>query len=227
MARARFYRAEPERQEALLQAAAKEIAANGYNGASLNRIIETAGLSKGAFYYYFDDKADLAATVLEYTYEHTMQALRRVKLPDDAADFWPAFERVVRDSLADLVRTPMQAEFVGQMATAFFRHPELGERLDPLICEARRFGEKLWRHGQELGAVRRDFPPELLNALLQAVKEVLIRFCWPSETAATPAELDHYVSLQMDLARRLASPADRAKPDRRAKTKPIKKEARR
>jgi hypothetical protein len=123
--------------------------------------------------------------------------------------------------LADLMRTPMQAEFIGQMATAFFRHPELTGRLAPLISEARLFGEKLWGHGQKIGAVRRDFPPELLNALMQAVKEVLIRFCWPGETAATREELDRYVSLQIDLMRRIAAPlpAKRAAPKKDRKVK--------
>src|SRR5689334_5750559 len=64
MARPRFERAAPEKREALLDAAATEFAAHGYETASLNRILLSAGLSKGSFYYYFEDKADLAAAVL-------------------------------------------------------------------------------------------------------------------------------------------------------------------
>jgi AcrR family transcriptional regulator len=34
-------------------------------GASLNRILEQAGISKGSAYYYFDDKADVFLTVVQ------------------------------------------------------------------------------------------------------------------------------------------------------------------
>ena len=42
-----------EKKAALIEAAMEEIAANGIDGASYNRIIERSGLSKGVVYYYF------------------------------------------------------------------------------------------------------------------------------------------------------------------------------
>ncbi len=59
MPRPRFNKLAPEKRERIMEAAAKEFAAYGYEGASLNRILEQAEVSKGAAYYYFDDKADL------------------------------------------------------------------------------------------------------------------------------------------------------------------------
>jgi AcrR family transcriptional regulator len=51
-----------------LEAAAKEFVAHGFEAASLNRILDDAGISKGAAYYYFDDKTDLyATTTLHYS----------------------------------------------------------------------------------------------------------------------------------------------------------------
>ena len=69
MPRPRFERLDPERRGAVLDAAATEFAARGYDGASYNRIIERSGVSKGAMYYYFEDKADLYATVLGHALE--------------------------------------------------------------------------------------------------------------------------------------------------------------
>lgn len=59
MPRPRFQKLSIEKQQAILEAAAREFSAHGYEGASINKILETAQLSKGAAYYYFDDKADL------------------------------------------------------------------------------------------------------------------------------------------------------------------------
>src|SRR5690349_22874095 len=66
MPRPRFEKLQPEKRERLLESAAKEFATHGYDDASLNQILEKAGVSKGAAYYYFDDKADLFMTVLDH-----------------------------------------------------------------------------------------------------------------------------------------------------------------
>lgn len=60
-----FERLSAERQHGLLAAAAMEFAAKGYEGAALNAIAENAGMKEASVYYYFADKADLYATVLE------------------------------------------------------------------------------------------------------------------------------------------------------------------
>ncbi len=64
MPRPRFDRLDPDKRRRILAVAAEEFAARGVGNASLNRIIDHAGISKGAAYYYFDDKADLFATVI-------------------------------------------------------------------------------------------------------------------------------------------------------------------
>ena len=49
----------------LLRAAFREFHRFGYRGADLGRILETAGLTKGALYYHFRSKKDLAYAVIE------------------------------------------------------------------------------------------------------------------------------------------------------------------
>ena len=53
----------PAQQQAILRAALDEFAAHGFHDASLNRVIDAAGISKGSMYYYFDGKEDLYAHV--------------------------------------------------------------------------------------------------------------------------------------------------------------------
>ena len=60
----RFERLPKEKQERILKAAVKVFTAQGYEKASLNLMLEGAGISKGAAYYYFADKADLIGTVV-------------------------------------------------------------------------------------------------------------------------------------------------------------------
>ena len=65
MSRSRFENLEPDKQQRLIDSAAEEFAAKGYDAASLNRILELAGMSKSSLYYYFDDKADLFTTLVD------------------------------------------------------------------------------------------------------------------------------------------------------------------
>ena len=72
MPRPRFARLTAAKRERIMEAAAKEFAAHGYEGATLNRILVEAGISKGAAYYYFDDKADLYLTALLHYGQDTL-----------------------------------------------------------------------------------------------------------------------------------------------------------
>src|SRR5690606_12120191 len=63
MPRPRFHKLSGDQQQAILGAALEEFASHGFNEASLNRIIDAAGISKGSMYYYFERKEDLFAHV--------------------------------------------------------------------------------------------------------------------------------------------------------------------
>src|SRR5215471_17449024 len=62
----RFANMPAEKRERLLTVAAQEFAARGFEAASLNHILEEAQIGKSSAYYYFEDKADLFDTVVNY-----------------------------------------------------------------------------------------------------------------------------------------------------------------
>lgn len=66
----RFEKLAPEKREHLLDVAAREFAIYGFADASINRILEQAQMSKGATYYYFEDKVDLFCTVVRYASDY-------------------------------------------------------------------------------------------------------------------------------------------------------------
>src|SRR5690349_341338 len=89
----RFETLEPERQRHLLDAAAAEFAAHGFEQASFNRILTRAGTSKGAMYYYFEDKADLYATVVRDAVGRFVDYCGAPRPAADADAFWAEVER--------------------------------------------------------------------------------------------------------------------------------------
>src|SRR5687768_15541572 len=92
MPRPRFEKLEPEKRDAILKVAAEEFAEHGYEASSYNRIIERSGLSKGAIYYYFDDKEDLYTTVLRDAMQRLVLDMGDLAIAQDEATFWKEFE---------------------------------------------------------------------------------------------------------------------------------------
>lgn len=63
--RARRTRAPASTREKLVTAAFTEIHRHGFQGASLDTILASAGVTKGALYHHFDDKAALGHAVID------------------------------------------------------------------------------------------------------------------------------------------------------------------
>ena len=171
MARNRFDNLEPEKQEAILQAAGEEFAEKGFESASINRIIKRSGMSKGSVYYYFEDKADLFATTLERSIQRIMDEIGWFSLevlgPDE---FWESLLELTHRTVAWAWRN----DWWIKLGKAFHRlQQEAGasaasERLTEV-------GKGLWRsiidRGQILGVIRTDLPQDLLVEIVMGADQ--------------------------------------------------------
>lgn len=165
-----------ERHRQLLDVAGRHFAAYGPKGASLNRVLAEAGVSKGVAYYYFADKDDLLATVIEDAW-----AALAPHLPDDATTLrWEALQALHRAHLRLLRDRPWLAELA--------RHPlppaveaRLAPRLERLLA--------LWPRALHAGLVRRDLPEPLVLAMIRGLDEAIDRW-WVSAPEASWEEAD-------------------------------------
>lgn len=205
MPRPRFQRADAEKSEALLGAATFEFAAHGYDDASINRILLAAGFSKGSFYYYFDDKADLAIAVLERWAKRYWLLWDPLQLPTTPEGFWALGEEVLARSTAQLREEPhVTTEAMMRLGTALARHAEIRERLsNSAMTGLMTKLVAIWKRGQEIGAVREDLSAAHLLVLLQDAKLTLVRLLLPSDRAATFDELEAFSRVHFDLVRRI------------------------
>jgi AcrR family transcriptional regulator len=207
MPRPRFERAAPEKREALLNAATKEFAAHGYDAASINRILLAAGFSKGSFYYYFDDKIDLAAAVLEREVQRYEPLWTALPTPANAAEFWELGTKLFERSTARLRAEPHTTDAMTRLGTAAARNPELSARLSKTVDRSMRKLATLWKRGQEVGAVRDDMSAEDLLLFLQDAKLSLVRILMPTDRAPTVAEIEAFARVHLDMVRRIAEKA--------------------
>ncbi len=69
-----FDRLPGEKKERILRAARTEFVQFPYEKTSINRILADAGVPKGSFYQYFDDKADLFSLCVSDVYRRLIKA---------------------------------------------------------------------------------------------------------------------------------------------------------
>jgi AcrR family transcriptional regulator len=93
--------------EASLVTVAREFfAERGYANASLNAIVEAAGLTKGAVYYYFPNKRELFRAVYVAEQQRLTRAVVAAFLGE--TDIWEAFHAGVEAFLRGLLDEPVR-----------------------------------------------------------------------------------------------------------------------
>jgi len=196
----RFQNLDETRRRAILAAAAEEFGERGFAQASYNRIIERAGISKGAMYYYFADKDDLFRTVLETA---TVEWLAHTGLSfeaDDAASFWAACEATYARSLRFILADPVNGAVCLAIIQARARlegHPallQLNEQTKEILGE-------LIEQGQRLGAVREDLPVDLLTESALSLMDAGDRWLAERWDEITPERVEETAAMMIGLVR--------------------------
>lgn len=205
MPRPRFEKLPAERRAHILEVAAREFGALGYEGASLNSILEKAELSKGAAYYYFDDKADLFLAVLKHCWTH----LRFEEAPRPEAlgaeGYWEALRALYRRQFAVLREHPWLMGVVRAMWTLPESLRESGA-LVAFIEQGQALMRGLLARGRELGVIRDDVPEELLGAWVRAVDGAGDTWMLAHWEQLDDAALGQHADRVVDAMRRLLTP---------------------
>ncbi len=143
-------------RQRILELAAAAFARDGYDGTSLNEVIRESGLTKGAFYFHFSSKKELALAAFRFKQERLVERLfvEAGEQPDALAAL-----RALLQSRVRLFRTDPSLGCVLRLGA------ELGAQAGP-ESEFARYQEltietfaDLVRRGQRERAVRADLDP--------------------------------------------------------------------
>lgn len=154
-----FERIAPDKQRLVLDAAAQEFAERGFAAANINRIAETAGISVGSIYKYFETKTHLYLEVVNRGLGLIEEALNPILASD-----MPLAEKI--DAILDAI-------FVGArdypvMHRLYSRYTSEGDselarrlavRLESITAEAY---HTLLRQGQQDGLIAADVDSRVL-----------------------------------------------------------------
>ena len=205
MVRDRFENLDSDKQERLFVAAADEFSDRGFDGASLNRIIDRAGMSKGSLYYYFNDKSDLFATVVERATTMLIKVVGGFTLAELTPEtFWPSLEGAVRRSAGYMQRN----EWFIRLGRSFYTMRGSGSRsaTTRIFDWIGEWTARTLERGQQLGTVRTDLPLGFLVELALAAGETGDRWLFMNWHTMTPAEREQILAAEIDVFHRLLEP---------------------
>jgi AcrR family transcriptional regulator len=161
-------------RDKLLQAAFEEIYRHGYQSASLDAILAKAGVTKGALYHHFPDKAALGKSVIDEVV--TGFLLRRWSVDSLASTPGSpvtAIQEILRRRSAEL--TPREVELGCPLNNLAQEMSPLDERFRRLVNQTfdtwREGFAKALERGQAEGTVRRDLDPREAAAFIVAAIE--------------------------------------------------------
>ena len=206
MVRPRFTKLAPEQQRLILRAALDEFAAKGFHDASLNRVIEEAGISKGSMYYYFDGKEDLYAYVTQSELQRLIESLGPLPVPDDGDPdtFWSAMEDYYLRVMTALTAAPQLADLVrGWLAAP--KNPTLQQVQQEIEQSVVPWLERALAAGQRLGAVRSDVPSALLIAVVVGMGQAMDT--WLMTQPPDHSDLPRMIGSLIDMMRGAIQPS--------------------
>lgn len=168
-----FFNLPDDKREQIIQIALDEFAENDYDNVSISRMVARAGIAKGSFYQYFEDKEDLYAYLLGRLAQTKMEFLG-LDRPDPhhigifaylrwLAEVGVAFE-LTYPQLTRLGLRAIQAQNLPQAFNLQAREATLA------------FYRRLVEVGKQQGDIAADMDPELAAVIFDAVLNSVGRY---------------------------------------------------
>lgn len=155
-----------EKKQELIDAAIEEFGEKGYEKASLNSILKAAGISKGAFYYHFDNKESLYFHLIGMFIEEKKRFFaNNIKAEDFDKNIFELLEAMTETGLKFAKRNPSMSRF----SEAFIK--ERGNEIYNKILEKFSFQSTdyfdiLIENAYLKGELRQDIPIEFIKHII-------------------------------------------------------------
>lgn len=94
-----FYNLSKEKKEQIYKIAIEEFANYSYEKVSITRIVEKAGIAKGSFYQYFENKKDLFMYIIDEIGKAKMESMTSLIENIDKMDFFEFLRQLFRKGI--------------------------------------------------------------------------------------------------------------------------------
>jgi AcrR family transcriptional regulator len=160
----------PERRQQILAVARDVFARRGYHAAKIDDIVAAAGVARGTFYLYFQDKRTIFEEIVDRTIAKVGMAIVRVDLKGNVAEqVKENIRRVVRVLLEDRATTKIL------LSDALGVDPAFDRKLLSFYDEMSSLMEHSLAEGQQLGVVRQGDVRLMAWLAMGSLKEVMFQ----------------------------------------------------
>ncbi|MDD2521660.1 MAG: TetR/AcrR family transcriptional regulator [Anaerolineaceae bacterium] len=128
-----FFNLSQEKRELIENVAIAEFADNSLQSASVNAIVNNAGIAKGSFYQYFENLEDLYNHILTLVHDRKLELTSTLPLPANNLDTFRYLQRLLQIDLAFELKHPLLSRverrhnFENPVTSSI--DPETGQRL--------------------------------------------------------------------------------------------------
>ena len=212
-----FFNLPPEKRARIAELAIEEFSEHPFNEASISRIVARAGIAKGSFYQYFENKLELYRwLVFGVVLQQKLEFVARRTAPEGAG-FFKELEHIFLAGLQFGLAHPRLSRVASWLFHASPNDPALGALHAELRGRLFANHRSILEHGQRSGDVREDIDldsaADFLTAVGQQAMDMalerrlgvdLIELCASPELGGRfdEAEQGKLVSGVMDLLRR-------------------------
>lgn len=160
-----------DKAERILEAAGRVLAAEGYGGATVARVAEEAGVSRGLLHYYFENKEDMVARVLRRNVGQSVAMLQGIT---DAVEGPAEFAAELTAALRQIAATdPALFTVLAEGLSASRRSDLIGRELTELHRQFTAAFEDVFRVWVDRGQLAGDVSLRGLAVLLTAMVDGL------------------------------------------------------
>jgi AcrR family transcriptional regulator len=157
-----------DRRKQLVLVARKLFAKEGYHGASIDDVIQKAGVARGTFYNYFDNKRALFQAVLEELFELVWQSVPPIRVGPGEEVRAQIVGNIM--ALCTLLENEPDVPRI-LLAGSSGLDPEADKALGRFYASCRARLAKALEHGQGMGIVGPGDPTALAICIMGVLKE--------------------------------------------------------
>lgn len=169
-----FFNLPEEKRNKILEEAVIEFRDNNYDAASINKIVERSGISKGSFYQYFNDKEDVYLYIMSKIGEKKIEYLTPSMMNFSELSFYDALREMYRSAIEFALGNPDYLEIGNRMMR------DNSGMLQKLRSAFSARGDEMFvtllKKGQETGDIRLDLELEMVAKMLISMQLSIVEY---------------------------------------------------
>lgn len=167
MPKSTFFNLPEEKRELILNLAIEEFAEKDYKNASISNLVARAGIAKGSFYQYFEDKRDLYLYLIQLAGEEKKRFLDQKSPPDPSMNLFDFLRWAIHGGAQFEFTNPLLAKVATR---ALFSDRPFGDSpFEQLQTMVKAYYQGLVQLGKSQGVIKQELDDELVAFLLSTI----------------------------------------------------------